>query len=49
MRLLVEQAATLEANGWKLSNATLCSLVESHLNMPGLSSVNIGRAAAGLD
>ncbi|MDL2279238.1 DUF3987 domain-containing protein [Desulfovibrio sp. OttesenSCG-928-G11] len=48
MQVVVDEAARIEADGWKISNADLCSLVEGKLNMPGLSTVKIGKAASGL-
>lgn len=48
MQVVVDQAARIEADGWKISNADLCSLVEAKLNMPGLSAVKIGKAASRL-
>ena len=48
MQVVVEQAARIEADGWRISNADLCAGVERILNMPGLSAVKIGRAASGL-
>lgn len=48
MQAVVNHAARIEADGWKISNTDLCSLVENILGMPGLSNVKIGKAAASL-
>lgn len=48
MAVVVEEAARIEADGWRISNADLAALVEKHLNMPGLPKVKIGKAASGL-
>ncbi|MDL2207153.1 DUF3987 domain-containing protein, partial [Desulfovibrio sp. OttesenSCG-928-M16] len=48
MQAVVNHAARIEADGWKISNTDLCSLVENILGMPGLSNVKIGKAASAL-
>ncbi|MDR1241795.1 MAG: DUF3987 domain-containing protein [Deltaproteobacteria bacterium] len=53
MAVVMEQAARIEADGWKIANSTeekdgLLDLVEKKLGMPGLSAVKIGKAASGL-
>jgi len=46
MRVVVEEAARIEADGWRISNERLFSLVEKRLGMPGMSPVKLGKAAA---
>ena len=48
MQAVVEEAARIEADGWKISNTDLFSLVEKTLGMPGLSYVKLGKAASAL-
>jgi hypothetical protein len=48
MQVVVEETDRIEKAGWKISNADLFALVEQKLNMPGLSAVKIGKAAADL-
>ncbi|MDL2317072.1 DUF3987 domain-containing protein, partial [Desulfovibrio sp. OttesenSCG-928-A18] len=53
MAVVVENAARIEGDGWKIANSTnlkdgLIDLVVTKLNMPGLSNKQIGKAAAGL-
>jgi hypothetical protein len=48
MEVVVEQAARIESDGWRISNADLFDLVETKLNMPGLPNRQMGKAASGL-
>lgn len=53
MAVIVENAARIEADGWKIANSTeekdgLVDLVLAKLNMPGLSDRKIGKAASEL-
>jgi len=48
MQVVVEQAGPIESNGWRIGNSDFFPLIEAKLNMPGLSSVKIGKAASGL-
>jgi hypothetical protein len=48
MQVVVEEAGSIEAGGWKISNERLFSLVEKKLNMPGLSAVNLGKTASAI-
>jgi len=48
MQVVVDEAARIEADGWRISNERLFTLVEKKLGMPGLSDVKLGKAASGL-
>ena len=48
MQVVIEQAAKIEADGWKISNEELFSLVREKLEMPGLAPEKIGKAAVRL-
>jgi len=45
MAVVLAEADYIEANGWKISNAHLFSLVREKLGMPKLSAAILGRAA----
>ncbi|MDR3175779.1 MAG: DUF3987 domain-containing protein [Desulfovibrio sp.] len=48
MQVVVEEATRIKAEGWRISNSDLSSLVEEKLSMPGLSKEKIGKAASRL-
>jgi hypothetical protein len=48
MEVVVEQAAKIEADGWRISNFDLFVLVAEKPNMPGLSTITFGKAASKL-
>jgi hypothetical protein len=48
MQVVVEEAAIIEAAGWRIKSADLHSLVEQKLNMSGLPKDTIGKAASSL-
>jgi len=48
MQAIVEHAATIEAGGWRISNAELFPLVKTKLGYDRVSDVEIGKAASRL-
>ena len=48
MQVIVDEAAKIETAGWKISNNDLFSLVEKTIDMPGVSSTMLGKAASRL-
>lgn len=48
MAAIIDESATIEANGWKIANSRLIELVNSRMSMP-VKAEQIGKAASGLE
>lgn len=48
MQVVVENAARIEADGWRMKSSELYDLVSARLNMPGISQKTVWAAASSL-